>query len=297
MKNMMTSISKISLTRITIFFMVIVLLTLISIRLATPIKDGDFYWHISIGKYLVENKTLTPDHSVFSWTDTDHYSAKSNWIFDIFVYKMFEKFGLNIMFLFRYLCFFTIIFICFLYTKKSKIKISPVILLMSGIVFLSSTSAAFIKPEILSMVLFSFLFFVLFLFKRQHSIGQPTYIQFFIPLIFLIWANIHKVHLFAFIAFILFFVGELLNYRLAKVKKDNDNKHYLNKFLYIIFLSFICLLLNPFFFKPFHLETREIRYRNRDQTTFPRNTGYLVQGIVGVGQMFQDMPENHGIKK
>ena len=33
-----------------------------------PPADGDLWWQMVYGKYLIENGTLIPDHSIFSWT-------------------------------------------------------------------------------------------------------------------------------------------------------------------------------------------------------------------------------------
>lgn len=43
-----------------------ILLLAFAIRFADLVKDGDFFWHVKYGEYLVENRTLVPDHSIHS---------------------------------------------------------------------------------------------------------------------------------------------------------------------------------------------------------------------------------------
>ncbi|MGW8320964.1 MAG: hypothetical protein ACWGSD_05360, partial [Thermodesulfobacteriota bacterium] len=45
----------------------IVLLTL-AIRYAEPVRDGDLWWQMAYGRYLIEHRTLIPDHTAFTWT-------------------------------------------------------------------------------------------------------------------------------------------------------------------------------------------------------------------------------------
>ena len=64
----------------------IVVLATIVIKYAEPINDGDIWFHLAYGRYLLEHNTLIPDHSIFSWTPTDNSQIYCAWIPEIIFY-------------------------------------------------------------------------------------------------------------------------------------------------------------------------------------------------------------------
>ncbi|HBN26653.1 MAG TPA: hypothetical protein DD405_04195 [Desulfobacteraceae bacterium] len=52
--------------RFSVYGLGIILLLTLAVRFASPIKDGDFFWHAEYGKYMLEHGTLIPDHTIYS---------------------------------------------------------------------------------------------------------------------------------------------------------------------------------------------------------------------------------------
>ena len=189
----------------------ILLLTLV-VRFAGPVRDGDFFWHIKYGEYMVENRTLIPDHTIYSWTPTDQKDIYCTWIGDILLYTMHKAGGLPLLFAFRYLCMLTLILVVWAYARRLGQGRDATTFLVLVIVLLSSFGAAFLKPEIMSLIFLALTSGIYFSVKASLWARCGTRPFLLYPLLFLIWVNTHGVFLFGMILLALITLGEILNY-------------------------------------------------------------------------------------
>ena len=198
-------------------FFLLILITL-AFRYAEPVKDGDFFWHVKYGEYMVENGTLVPDHTLYSWTPTDEGVVKCNWIGDILLYMLNQAGGLNLLFAFRYACVLimlaivgTIIF-WLGYLKK------PLGWTILAVCLVSSFEAAYLKPEILSMIFMALIPLIYFFVKKNRLSSTDSRFFFLFPIIVLLWVNTHEVFLFGMVMLAMITAGEILNYWFNKNK-------------------------------------------------------------------------------
>ncbi len=241
-------------SRVVVGILSAVLLITAAITYATPIKDGDFFWHSAYGRYMVENKTLIPDHAIFSWTSADGSTIKNNWIPDILLYLMLRFGGLPLVFAFKYACFLFIAILIILFVRICGQEISPFHLLIICIVLLSTPIASFIKPEIFSLVYFSILFFLYFILKSSAVDYRNKKYYILFPILFAMWVNSHEVVLFGLATFFLILVGEFMNYLFRTIAASNPR---FVKYLGIAVLASACtFFLNPYGFRyPLNLIT------------------------------------------
>ena len=66
----------------------VLLLCLAGFIYAEPVMDGDLWFHLAYGRFMVENRTLVPDHTVFSWTPADNATIYCAWIPEITLYAI-----------------------------------------------------------------------------------------------------------------------------------------------------------------------------------------------------------------
>jgi hypothetical protein len=90
-------------TLLFLIFLALVVLATIALRYAEPINDGDIWFHLAYGRYFLENHTLIPDHSIFSWTPAANDTIYCAWIPEIFFYLLFKAGGLQVLYALRYL--------------------------------------------------------------------------------------------------------------------------------------------------------------------------------------------------
>jgi hypothetical protein len=136
---------------VTWFLVVLVLLTL-GIRYTEPVKDGDLWWQMAYGRYMLENHTLVPDHTQFTWSPAIRDHVYCAWIAEIFLYLLYQAGGLPLLVIFRYLCPLFFILLLWRHASRHDVAGHPLVWLICLVSLLMSVSGIFIKPEIFSFV-------------------------------------------------------------------------------------------------------------------------------------------------
>jgi len=246
---------------------IIIILIYIAFRFAEPIADGDYFFHLAYGKYFLENKTIIPDHSIYSWIPVNKSEIYCAWTGEILFYLLHRLTGLTGIFVIRYLCVLATVILILLYAIKLKRHKNPLIWLYIVIFILSSYSGTYHKPELFSFLFINLLVFLYFTLKLSINSGKENYrILYLFPIIMLVWVNTHGVFLFAMIFLFLSLLGEVINYYFfsenlmaeSSGKKTEENKNEIEpkdkhksslllKHLAINFLlSGICLFITPY---------------------------------------------------
>lgn len=157
---------------VTIFF--ILIFTFISSR---PVVDNDFGWHYKYGEYIFHTKHLLKQN-IYSYTYTDYRWANSYWLSQLILYSLFEflgPIGLNVI---LGSIFFTVL-------DKSVLRYQP--FAVKGSVFLIVTLMLSSYSVLVRPMYFSTLFLLIelhILINKRDKIN-------FLPLVFLLWANMH----------------------------------------------------------------------------------------------------------
>lgn len=211
-------------------------------RMAMPVKDGDLWFHMLYGKYFLEHGTLIPDHTIFSWTPASNATIYCTWLPDIFLYLLYQAFGLTGIFAFRYACVFSLLAGCFFYARKHNVLTHPLTWLLCLLAMLMSFAAAVEKPEALS-----FLFMTLQVWNWWHirSQGEKAWRNCYLfPLIMLVWVNSHGAFVFG-MAFLFWAgLGEALNTWLSP---HNALTPRLRKHLFIaLILTVLSIFCTPY---------------------------------------------------
>lgn len=193
-----------------------ILILSLFIMFAGPIRDGDFFWHYKYGEYMVENSTPVPDHTLYSWTPANGNYIQCSWIGDILLYLMHQAGGLPLLFAFRYLCMFLAIGMVWWYAWKMGYGKDVFTFFLLMIVLLCSYGAAFLKPEIFSLIFMSLTSGLYFSVKSGLWKKWGTRPFLFYPVLFLVWTNTHGVFLFGMVLLGLITLGEIINYRFSK---------------------------------------------------------------------------------
>lgn len=191
--------------------LVVILLLTLAFRYAEPVKDSDLFFHLKYAQYMVDNQTLIPDHSIYSWTPARNDIIYCSWLGSIALYGLYQVGGLPMLFALRYLLLLAAMAIVwgFAWKMKQVSKASTWLILMVYLV--ASLPGTFLKPE-----LFSLLFLVI-VAGLYYSIKAGIWPRFqgrlflLLPLIFLVWVNTHGVFLFGFVILCVITFGELLN--------------------------------------------------------------------------------------
>ena len=154
-----------------------------------PPADGDLWWQMVYGKYLIENGTLIPDHSIFSWTPAANVDIYCAWIGEVLLYSIHSIAGMPGLFVLRYFVMLLPMAALYWAGKNDEATISPLVWLGYLVCYLGAhSSGGLLKPELLS-----FGFFVLTVATYFKLKVEPRNIKlcYFFPVITLFWVNSH----------------------------------------------------------------------------------------------------------
>ncbi len=208
--------------------------------------DDDLFWHLATGRYIVENKVV-PDTDVFG-----HITSGSEWIpfewgWDLITYALYNIGGYNAILTFRSLAFCFVFFVLFMLLRKFKVNSFLSILLL--FVMLVATMDRFSpRPHLITYIFFSLLLYILLNYKY---INREKYTKrlYFIPLIFLVWANSHMGVLAGGLILFVFTISETIIYYKPKSFSTSEIKPLtqaqLKKLWIIAIVSGLVLLVNP----------------------------------------------------
>ncbi len=92
-------------------FLLLVLIAVVGVVCATPVLDGDLFWHMAYAKQMLRKGTLILDHTEFSWTPTSNRMIYCAWLAELFYYGIWKWLGPWGVFAFRYVGLFVLLFL------------------------------------------------------------------------------------------------------------------------------------------------------------------------------------------
>lgn len=193
--------------------------------------EDDIFWHLSTGKYIIENKTV-PSSDVFGYVTEGMKWIPFEWGWDVISYQLYNTGGFTALYVFHVIVLLLIFGLLYLMLSKQNVNDYVSVLLLT-ILALGIKYRMGIKPQ-----MFTYLFLVLILFLLINHKGSK--ILYAIPLIVLLWANLHMGVLAGVLLLGLYVLSELYLYM------KNKNNQILTPIL-IFVLSLSAMLLNPNF--------------------------------------------------
>ena len=220
---------------------VLVLLTL-AIRYAEPVRDGDLWWQMAYGRYLIEHRTLVTDHSAFTWTPTENSRTYCAWLAEIFLYLLHAAGNLPVLFAFRYACLLLFVLAVWCRARRLGVARHPLTWLICLLGVLMSQNAAYIKPEIFSYV---YMTWTVLVWLRIKSDGEKARRAcYLLPVLMLLWVNSHGGFIFGAVFLLVMGIGEGLNVLLSP--EESLSPGVRRHFLLALFLSSLSLFATPY---------------------------------------------------
>ncbi len=215
-----------------------VLLGIYFVRVRVPADTADTYWHLSVGREVWQSQAIPQkDNFVYGPTDT-HYTS-TEWLSGLIFYATVKYLGFGGLLLLRALIGLTALTILYLtirlITDNPWLKASAVSLV--GFVLAIRLHD---RPEMFSFIFFALINYVCYFFYLTKRISKVAYL---LPMVFLIWPNIHASVAFGF--FILSFW--ILIFAL---RRDSIKTVAFGQMLALFLISaIVCLFqLKPFLF-------------------------------------------------
>lgn len=230
-----------------VYGLLFVFLTLVFLASSYKVTgDDDFFWHLATGRYIVENKSV-PDKDIFGFITQGVEWIPFEWGWDVLSYGLYNIGGYNLILVFRSLLFSLIFFVYFILLRKFKVGSAlSIIVLFTLLVSIMDRLSP--RPHI-----FTYLFFtlVLYIFLSFKYIDKEKYFKklYFLPLIFLLWSNIHMGVLAGGLLLFIFTVSEIIIYFKPGVFSSPEikplSKDQITKLFIISAVCAFMLLVNP----------------------------------------------------
>jgi hypothetical protein len=232
---------------------------------ASQIFPSGIWRSLVTGKYILQTK-IFPYKDIFSFTAENNWIAYS-WLAEIIFYKI-SLFGFYWLSLFRAVLVtltFAIVFKAF-YNRTESLPGTLFIILLSFFV-------SILDPFFMDRApLFSFFFVAIYGFiLSEYKYKKKDYLW-AIPVIMVLWVNMHILFVMGFVLLFLFVSGELIETFLLtkKMKKENRNEYeekmnltpkQIRKLGKVILWTFLVCFLNPY---GYHLFVQIFEYVGKE---------------------------------
>ena len=236
----MKKIDKKLIISFTIFVISMALFLLLAMR-----RESDYFWHIKAGEYMFNHGLLKKD--IFSWYLAGKYWMSHEWLFEIIIYLFKVIFHGYHLLVYGFVCICSLLLILFFSNKENYLKNIPfsmfwVCLSIILIVFMQG------RPHLISFNLLALTIWFLYDSYKNES----SKLIYFLPLISIIWANVHggSSNLCYLLCLVFFIIG-LFDFNKSKVFMKRMSKKQLFKYLIITIICMLCININIHGFKMF----------------------------------------------
>ena len=163
----------------------LILMAAIAFASETTVRDPDIWWHLKVGDWVVQHRAV-PYVGIFSRTAGTRPWIAYSWGYEVLLSRAFAWFGLVGFALFGILLTVAVAFALFwmLQRLSGRFWVAWILSLIGCFAFLFSLMP---RPVFVTMILF--MVEMTFLLEAQRS-GKMQ-LLWWLPLVFVLWANIH----------------------------------------------------------------------------------------------------------
>lgn len=212
----------------------IVFIAIFTMAVRVP-ADSDTWWHLRSGQYIVENQTI-PTTDPFSHTRAGQLWIDHGWLAQIFWYGLYAVGGWAAM----ALALAVLVTIAFRFVWRqieANVFVAACCMILGAIV---SSVVWAARPQLISLVLTAVVAFLLDRFKRREGSLLP-----WLPLVMLLWANIHGGFAIGFMLMLAYLSGEAANHLTRHRGDPVASWSRLKHLLLVLGLSLAVVVVNP----------------------------------------------------
>jgi len=186
----------------------LILLASATLRANLAVRDPDIWWHLGTGNWIVQHHAV-PYTGIFSRTAVTRPWIAYSWGYEVLMSRAYAWFGLIGLALFGILLTVLVAFVlfCMLYRLSWDFWLALILAFIANVAFIFSLMP---RPVFVSMMLFTLT--LTFLLEAERT-GDMR-LLWWLPLVFVIWANIHIQFIYG-LAVVGLFMGINLVQRLA----------------------------------------------------------------------------------
>ena len=224
-----------------------------------PIINPDLSWHLSAGRYIVDNFSV-PQTDFLSWSMSGRQWFDFEWLVQVFYYSIFKTTGFTGLFIFKVLILVSALYFFYKIIELHKLKkLSFIILPWVAAALITNSD---LRPENFTILFFTALVLIFEKIRLELiDIKRPSfYLKLF--LFFVLWVNLHAGYVYGSVLVFFFWFGQLFEealpwiYGREKRIKLSKSKYYLAAFT----VSFLASFINPYGYKIFSVMANHHKY-------------------------------------
>jgi len=232
-------------TTINLFILLgIIMILVLSIR---PAFDPDMGWHLKDGEYLLKSGWQVPKTDIYSYTMPDFPFIMHEWLTDIGMYSIYNHFGLPLL----SIIFVLITAAAFVVSAIAVPARREYQIIAALVGCIASLNIIGVRPQMITLLFLAILLNLIYHFRSYPQ----TKIIYLLPVLFLVWVNLHGGFPSGLVVLGLFLFFELLKKAVVHLYKT-IRKKIINlpaitwfswrKIFCLSFLSGIVTLINPY---------------------------------------------------
>lgn len=198
--------------------------------------DPDMWWHLRTGEVIA--KQGIPREDVFSFTVPEHKWITHEWLSQIFmwgVYRLGGLPGLIVTFAFLIALSFWLVFI----SCEGRPYLAGFVTLLAA---LAAAIVWGVRPQIFNLLLTAAFVHIIERYKQRRSEWPALWL---LPLLTILWANLHSGYLLGTVLLSVFVVGEALQRRSGRSLDRALSWPQIKRLAWITAISFLLAALNP----------------------------------------------------
>ncbi|MDP8246635.1 MAG: tetratricopeptide repeat protein [Candidatus Tritonobacter lacicola] len=198
------------------------------------IVNFDIWWHLKTGQYILQNLAV-PGSDIYTFTYSGSRWIDHQWLFQVAIHPIYSFMGPDGLIIFQAL----ILGAAFIFIVRAVPGGPP--LAVSGIIVMCAIFVCeerfIVRPEIITLLFTAVYIFIL---KRKSAGLIP-----FIPLLQIIWVNIHGGFIIGLAILYLYLIGEIIQGLLSRERGTGDRRA-LKTLASVAVISTAVCLLNPY---------------------------------------------------
>ncbi len=210
-------------------------IALFAMAVRTPV-DTDMYWHLRAGQFILETRTI-PAADPFSWTALGTPWVDVHWLSQVILYGAYALLGMPGL----ALLVAVLVVMAFVFVWR-QMEGGP--FMRAFVVVLAAAAAGAVWTPRSHMATFVFtplIGYLIYLYKWKQ-----TDRLWLIPIMFVLWVNLHGGYVSGFMVLAATLAGEIVNHVLGYEGPEVLSWKRWRKLLIITFISGAVLLINPY---------------------------------------------------
>lgn len=207
--------------------------------------DDDIFWHLETGRYILTTHNV-PSTDIFGFVSQGQAWMPFEWGWDVLTYLIYSLFGYVGISVLRTILLFLIFLVYYFIFKKFRIPDTLIFLFYFIFVF-AIMDRLTPRPHLMSYLFLALLLYLLLDFRYFDRKNIKR--LFFIPLIFLLWANMHMGIIAGGMVYAIFVISEIITYYFPQKFSSDEIKPLEKKQLMTVIVigvvSLGVMLINP----------------------------------------------------